>query len=327
MARPTQQPRLLPFVYAVEGKPADLQPGMGCPEVLLAEESEAFEEAFRNVIVIIVADKGTPIGWNWHLEGPGVWQVCFCRRCLEAFRRFAQVEPERKLDFESIRSEPKLWERWVEFALSQIERMMKKWSERIEKGRPDIGLYINSGAPVHGDVITGGCLPWRKVLPYIKGRMFFRYCPIASRTILHQELVRSLEMVGDIVTPLWAILLVGYVRVGEVYTHHYPDLTALQMTQHIAIGYHGIHFWSYRGFDGRFNNALARASRIIAEFEDWFLEGKKVELPQSSLVAPEMVLPSVWEYKGNGLFSCSTLTRYRMRSSHRHFPIARWQVD
>ncbi len=280
-----------------EGKPADLQLGMVCPEVLLAEDSEAFEEAFRN---IIINDKGSPIGWNWDLEGPHVWHVCFCHRCLRAFRQFAQVEPERKLDFEVIRHDATLREKWVEFALSQTERMVKKWAERIEKERPGTGLYINGGPPVHSNVIIEGRLPWRKVLPYIRGGMFFRYCnsPMTSRTTLHQESVRSVEMVGEIGTPLWAMLSVGYTRVSEVYNYHYPDLTALQMVQHIAAGYRGIHFWSYRGFDGRFNNALARASGIIAQFEDWFLEGRRVELPDEAVAAPETVLPIAWEYRG-----------------------------
>lgn len=279
-----------------EGKPADLQLGMVCPEVLLAEGSEAFEEAFRN---IIVTDKGTPIGWNWDLEGPGVWYVCFCQRCLEAFQRFAQVEPERQLDFEVLRADPKLRGQWVEFALGQTERLVRKWAERIVRERPDAGFYINSGPPVHEGVAVEGRLPWRKVLPYLQGGMFFRYCnsPLASRTTLLQESVRSLEMVGDISTPLWAMLSAGYNRV-DAYSYHYPDLTALQMVQHVATGYRGLHFWSYRGFDGRFNNAVARASRIIAEFEDWFLEGKRVELPQGTIVAPEMVLPIAWEHKG-----------------------------
>lgn len=267
-----------------EGKPADLQLGMVCPEVLLAENSEAFEEAFSN---IVLADKGSPVGWNWDLEGPSVWHVCFCHRCIESFRKFAKVEPERKLDFEFIRSDHNLSEKWVEFALSQTERMVKKWAQRIEKERPEAGLYINSGAPVYHDVVTSGRLPWRKVLPYIRGGMFFRYCnsPIASRTTFHQESVRSLEMLADIGKPLWAMLSAGYTRVSEVLNYHYPELIALQMVQHVAIGYRGIHFWSYRGFDGRFNNALARASRIIAEFEDLFLEGKKVELPKEDSCA------------------------------------------
>jgi len=279
-----------------EGKPADSQLGMVCPEVLLAEGSEAFEEAFNT---IVTQDKGSPIGWNWDLEGPGVWEVCFCHRCLEAFRQFGNVEAERPLDFDTIRSDPKLREQWVQFALGQTERMVKKWSERIEKQRPGAGLYINSGPPVHEGVIFEGRMPWRDVLPSIRGGMFFRYCnsPVASATTLHQESVRSLERVGHIGTPLWAMLSAGYNRVDS-YIYHYPELTALQMVQHVAIGYRGIHFWSYRGFDGRFNNALARASSIIAEFEDWFLDGKKVELSKDSVIAPEMVLPIAWEHKG-----------------------------
>ncbi|MCS7253978.1 MAG: carbohydrate-binding family 9-like protein [Armatimonadota bacterium] len=279
-----------------EGKPADLQLGMVCPEVLLSEGSKAFEEAFCN---IIANEKGSPVGWNWDLEGPGVWHVCFCKRCMEAFGRFSSVKLQHRLDFETIYNNPKLRERWVDFALSQTERMVKKWAERIEKEHTKMGLYINSGPPVHDGVVTDGRLPWRKVLPYIKGGMFFRYCnsPIRSRTTLHQESVRSLEMVGDIGTPLWAMLSVGYNRV-DAYNYHYPELTTLQMVQHVAIGYRGIHFWSYRGFDGRFNNAVARASCIIAKFEDWFLDGKRIELPKDALISPDMVLPIAWEYKG-----------------------------
>ncbi|MFN3421065.1 MAG: hypothetical protein ACK40X_04995, partial [Armatimonadota bacterium] len=281
-----------------EGKPADLQLGMVCPEVLLAEGSEAFEEAFRN---IIIKDKGSPIGWNWNLEGPGVWHVCFCHRCLEAFRKFAQVEPEINLDFEVIRNDPKLREKWIQFALGQTERMVKKWSERIEKERPGTGLYINSGT---FDAEVQCRLPWRKVLPYIKGGMFFYYCnsPIASRTTRHQEWVRHMEIARQIASEakkpvsLWAMLSCGYTRIEAF--NYYPDLTALQMVQMAAIGCRGIHFWSYRGFDGRFNNAVARASRIIAEFEDWFVDGRRVELSEDAIVAPEMVLPIAWEHKG-----------------------------
>jgi len=277
-----------------EGKPADLRLGMVCPEVLLAEGSEAFEEAFTR---IVTQDKGSPIGWNWDLEGPGVWSVCFCHRCMEAFRKFAEIEPERKLDFETIRSDERLREKWIKFALSQTTRMVKKWSERIAQERPDAGLYINGGSPIHDDVITAGRLPWRDVLPYIKGGMFFYYCnsPLASRS-RHAELVRAFEMVGDVGTPLWTMLSVGYNRVEEVYHYHYPDLTTLQMLQSVLTGYRGIHFWSYRGFDGRFNNAVARATRIISQFEDWLLNGKKVELPEKAIISPHTVLAVAWEY-------------------------------
>ncbi|HID08482.1 MAG TPA: hypothetical protein EYP10_15200, partial [Armatimonadetes bacterium] len=262
-----------------------------CPEVLLAEGSDAFEEAFNN---IVRRDKGNPIGWNWNLEGPGVWRVCFCRRCMEAFREFAKLESGCKLDFETIRSDKRLREKWIEFALGQTERMVRKWSERIAKERPDAGLYINSGMPVHDGIVTAGRLPWRKVLPYLKGGMFFYYCnsPIASRTSRHDELVRSFEMVAEVGIPLWTMLSVGYGR-GEGYDYHYPDLTTLQMLQSVLIGYRGIHFWSYRGFDGRFYNAVAKATNIIAEFEDWLLDGKCLKLPSGLLTTPKMVLPSL----------------------------------
>ncbi|MDW8026719.1 MAG: hypothetical protein RMK18_12795, partial [Armatimonadota bacterium] len=153
--------------------------------------------------------------------------------------------------------------------------------------------------------------------------MFFRYSnsPIASRTTFHQESVRSLEALPGSGTPLWAMLSVGYTRVSEVLNYHYPDLTALQMIQHVVIGYRGIHFWSYRGFDGRFNNAVAFASRIIAEFEDWFLQGKKVELPKEAIVAPEMVLAAAWEHEGRLAifllnFEATRDVQVRIRAEH-----------
>lgn len=280
-----------------EGKPADLTLGMVCPEVLLMESSPAFEEAFND---IVRADRGNPAGWNWNLEGPSVWSVCFCPRCLNTFCKFANLNPEQELTFEVIRSDSKLRDKWIEFALLQTERMVKKWSERIEKEKPGVGLYINSGSPVHQEVAMVGRLPWRKVLPYLRGGMFFRYnnSPIASRTTIHQESLQALEIVRNIGTDIWAMLSAGYMRVQEVYNYYYPDLITLQMLQHVAIGYRGIHFWSYRGFDGRFYNALARASRIIAQFEDWFLDGQKRDLDEGAVRAPEMVLPIAWKHDG-----------------------------
>lgn len=258
-----------------------------CPEVLLAENSAAFEEAWHNNIG---SDPGTPVGWNYDLEGPSPWRVCFCPRCLKAFREFARVDAAVELSFDALRADPELSARWVDFAAWQTERLVRRFAERLAKERPSSGFFVNGGGPSPAHPIEGR-FHWRAILPHIAGGMFFRYCnsPLASRTTLHAESEAWLREVGGIGKPLWAVLSAGWMRL-DAYVYHEPDLIGLQVLQHLGIGYRGIEFWSYRGFDGRFNNALATATRLVARFEPWLLEGQRVELPPDAVRGPDSVL-------------------------------------
>ncbi|MCX7600049.1 MAG: carbohydrate-binding family 9-like protein [Armatimonadetes bacterium] len=258
-----------------------------CPEVLLAEESPAFEEAWQNNIG---SDRGTPLGWNWNLEGPSPWRACFCQRCMKAFREFAGADPSLPLSFDVLRGNAALSARWIDFAAGQNERLVRKFSEWLARERPGCGLYLNSGGPTPSYPAEGR-FRWKAVLPYLAGGMFFRYCnsPLASRTTVQSDSEAWLREVADSGTPIWAMLSAGYMRL-DAYNYYEPDLIALQVLQHLAIGYRGIEFWSYRGFDGRFNNALAAATRLVAQIEPWLVEGQRIELPAAAVQAPETVL-------------------------------------
>jgi hypothetical protein len=250
-----------------------------CPELSLEEGSESFAQASAHL------DKYCPpLGLNWDLEGPPIWSVCFCPRCLAAFRKHAGLDAATSLTPKQMKEDPKLNKAWEDFTLNQSIRLAIKWDKRISQARPGARLYINGGQATNPRVRTDGRLDWANILPHIGAGQMFRYInsPQASATTFHAESVRSLELAKPGKTPMMAVLTTGYMRVGERMVFQYPELTTLQMLQMACIGYKGIYYWHWYNNDGRFDNAIARGTQYIARYEDFFLDGEVLDVPESA---------------------------------------------
>ncbi|MBN1555730.1 MAG: carbohydrate-binding family 9-like protein [Phycisphaerae bacterium] len=251
--------------------------GLVCPEISLQENSDIFaqESSFLDTYC-------PSVGLNWDLEGPGVFDVCFCERCLAAFRKHAGLSADVPLTTEKILNDESLRAAWMDFALDQSKRMVIRWDKRISAARPGARLNVNGGQATNPRVKTDGRNDWRRLMPHIASAQMFRYVnsPQASATAFHTESVRSLAMIEDAApTPVHAVLTTGYMRVTERMVFEYPELTTLQMVQMAAIGYKGIYYWHWYNNDGRFDNAIARGTKIIAKHEDFFLDGERLDVP------------------------------------------------
>ena len=96
---------------------------------------------------------------------------------------------------------------------------------------------------------------------------------------------------------MMAVLTTGYMRVGERMVFNYPELTTLQMVQMAAIGFDGIYYWHWYNNDGRFDNAIARGTTLIARYEDFFVDGRKLAVPDKAVKNPNThsFLDERWE--------------------------------
>jgi hypothetical protein len=252
-----------------------------CPEILLEDNSEVFKQ-----VSSFLNEYCPSLGLNWDLEGPPIWNVCFCERCLAAFRKHAGLSSGVSLTPQAIQNDPVLNKAWIDFALEQSKRMIIKWDQRIAEARPGARLFINGGQATNPRVMTDGRLDWRRILPHIGAGQMFRYIgsPQASATSFHVESLKSLELVeGAAKTPMMAVLTTGYMRVGERMVFNYPELTTLQMVQMAAIGFDGIYYWHWYNNDGRFDNAIARGTTLIARYEDFFVDGRKLAVPDKAV--------------------------------------------
>ncbi len=285
-----------------EGKPSNR---MVCPEVFLDDTSGAFKLTFRRRTQNLTYCP--PEGFDWDLEGPNVWRYCFCKRCLNAFKKYANLPDDMKLTPKKIKSDKLLSKKWIDFVLEQNKKLIIKWDKAISKFRPGARLHINGGAATNPHLIYER-MDWKRYIPYIGSAQMFRYCnsPQASATSFYRQSLDSLKILESANrqagsnTPIMAVLTTGYMRVSERLVFRYPQLTALQMLEMAGLGYKGIYYWHWYTNDGRFDSYISKGCSTIAEFEDYIIDGKRFTIPKEAfIVRTKYLLPLARELNKN----------------------------
>jgi hypothetical protein len=207
----------------------------------------------------------------WDLEGPAAFDVCFCERCLAAFRDFAGIPAEEQLTPLSIQA--RHGAAWVDFACRQSARIaarMQSYS-RAAGGGPRIAIYSGT----HSEHTRRAYrVDWLTLTPEIDVATpsFYSFSAAALSTTFTtgiRDFTALVRKVRDI--PVWATLSTGYER-GSYFTND-GRLTKMQIIKSVAYGADGTHQWWWGPMDGRHYQAYAEATTLIAGLEEFFTEG------------------------------------------------------
>jgi hypothetical protein len=242
-----------------------------CPEIVASEDNNAVEEPMKNIVANVKS--GAIEGTWWDLEGPGTWDICFCPRCIAAFRKAAKIPDEVELTPQKIQDEYP--SQWIAFACGQNARIaarMKAYARA--NGAPDWKLAVYSG--VQSDFVrTHYRIDWDLITPEIDVAALSLYSigpgdlrEFFTTTPTHFE--RYIKAIKDI--PVWGTISTGFGR----NTHYISDgrLTRMQLIKPIAFGMQGVAQWWWGPVDGRHYAAYAEASRLVSGLEDFFTKGK-----------------------------------------------------
>ena len=244
-----------------------------CPEIMASDETDAIAGLMQPLVEATQA--GLLEGLWWDLEGPAAFSVCFCERCLAAFREFAGIPAEEELTPLGIQA--RHGEAWVDFACRQSARIagrMQSYS-RAAGGGPKIAVYSGTQSEHTRRAYR---VDWPTLAPEIDVATpsFYSFSAAALSTTFTtgiRDFVALVRGVRDI--PVWATLSTGYER-GSHFTTD-GRLTRMQIIKSVAYGADGTYQWWWGPVDGRHYHAYAEATALIAELEEFFTEG--VEAP------------------------------------------------
>jgi len=241
-----------------------------CPEIMASEDTDAIAGLMEGLVKQVRS--GAIEGTWWDLEGPDVWDVCFCPRCLAAFRKFAHIAPDVKLTPEKIRADYR--SQWVDFACRQSARIAARMKSYAKAAGVDWKLAVYC-AIQHEHTREHYRVDWKLLAPYldVATPSFYSLGPkdLPERfTTGVTWIVNLIKDANDV--PVWAAISTGFGRS----THYITDgrLTRMQIIKPVAFGADGTVQWWWGPTDGRHYAAYAEASSLISELEDFFTEGK-----------------------------------------------------
>lgn len=241
-----------------------------CPDILASEDTDAIAGLMEGIVQQVRA--GAIEGTWWDLEGPDVWDVCFCPRCLDAFRRFADIAPDVELAPEKIRADYR--SRWAEFACRQSARIAARMKSYAKAAGVDWKLAVYC-AIQHQHTREHYRVDWKLLAPHLDAATpsFYSLGPkdLPERfTTGVTWIVNLIKEAKDI--PVWAAISTGFGR----NTHFITDgrLTKMQIIKSVAFGADGAVQWWWGPTDGRHYAAYAEASSLISELEEFFTEGE-----------------------------------------------------
>ncbi len=275
--------------------------GRICPIVLLDPTSGALDATLANLTETVKLY--TRAGAVWDLEGPGAFDVCFCQRCLAAFREFAGIPADEQLTPQYIKQE--YHSQWVDFACSQAASMAEKLTEAVHGGNPAARFYVYSGYGQHARERYRS--DWKMVARVIDVATPSHYTTAAEHLRFVEGDAHSIggqirAANPDIAVGGW--LFAGYPRQESSGYLRDPQFLKAQILQYIFHGYTaGVYLWYDEPCDGRHYQAIAQASRIVADLESFLLEGRELtdwlELPANvqvdRLTGDGYLSAAVWE--------------------------------
>lgn len=243
---------------------------MVCPEIMAAEDSNAIEGLMKPIVEAVKA--GNIEGMWWDLEGPGCFRVCFCPRCLAAFRRFAGIPDDEELTPLAIQA--KHGEKWMDFACRQSGRVAARMKSYARAAGADWKLAVYC-AVQNDHTRRAYRVDWRTLTPQIDVATpsFYSFNPSDLSTRFTSGLGEFIGLVRGIKDiPVWTTLTTGSGR-GEPYVRD-GRLTKMQIIKSIAYGAQGTVQWWWGPVDGRHYQAYAEATALISELEEFFTRGQ-----------------------------------------------------
>lgn len=245
--------------------------GMVCPTVLLENDGAHFRKTHERLFNNLAAHRLD--GFVWDLEGPAAWDVCFCQRCLDAFQKYIQTATPG-LTADAIRQRHA--QAWIDFACMQTTTMSRIFQEEAKKRRADARYGFYSALPGQATKETYRA-DWQTAAPFLDLALpsYYASNPAALDDTFGaamKKTIAELRALSPKPMAIWATLTAGYGRNSSV--NPSAALVKMKVLRSIASGMDGVSFWWWGPFDGLYYQKMAEATRIITDFEDFFIQGE-----------------------------------------------------
>jgi hypothetical protein len=187
---------------------------------------------------------------------------CYCDRCLVAFKKYSSLPSDTKLDGAIIKDQySKLWIDFIAYRNAQVFRRMK---DIIHSMAPRMRFWVYSGYQ-SDDTIASYGVNW----DYI-GKL--NACDVAGvgygRPVA--EIAATFKGLRGIKV-IFGSLLIPYM--AQDYSPS-TQISKAEMLRRVLDSRGGILFWQRDSVDGRTWLASAETTRLMATYEDAFLNGK-----------------------------------------------------
>ncbi len=245
-----------------------------CPTAMLADNGRGLMANRAGVLADI---RGGSQGVVWDLEGPKCWDLCFCGRCMESFRKHAGIASTEVLTPQIIRENYN--QAWIRFCCWQSTEICRIIGEEFRRINPAAKFGFYSGLPSL-DTMETYRADWESAVQYIDLALLSYYTNSfgsldSTFNEKMKEHIRTLkEYAGRFNHDLkvWATLTPGYVRNSSMVPP--PELIKLTVLRSFASGADGVSFWWWGPFDGDYYDQLAQATAVIGKYEKFFLAGE-----------------------------------------------------
>ena len=237
-------------VVGFDGKPIASAVMTICPEAFLRPDSEAlskFLDDFKREV------KKGQIEWLvWDLEGPNVWSLCFCERCMKNFQETANIAG--KLTQEIIKKQYP--GQWIDFCTAQSARVAERIKDAMHQGNPKSRFLVYAGPAFDGKpnehIRAAARANWPQLAKVIDAACYAWYDPTMLR--YGDYAAWTAQMIrGASTLPLGVAIWTGPVRFEHNIPLADPDMLTVQMLQLACHGFHdNIRLWYDEPCDGRF---------------------------------------------------------------------------
>ena len=245
-----------------------------CTTLLLGTGWAAAEEQLR-----IRLDQIKPHTLDYDYEYPPLTgpHSCYCPSCLRAFREFADLAAEAELTPDSIRQLHKA--DWVDFMAHRVARLFAQFKDSVHRLAPGTLFSIYSGYQTSDNAERYG-VDWRYV-----GDL--QACDRAGAGY-----GRPIEAIAETARALKGIPLVGgalVVPYATSVTTPQTPLTKARLLRVLLDSTGGVLVYNRSTLDGRSWYAMAETTRLVAEYEEIFLKGKRTALAGQDPARVQMV--------------------------------------
>ncbi len=248
-------------LVAADGKPSGQYL---CTTVLLGEGWTVVRDCLRDKIDAI---KPNTVDYDFEY-GPlgGSPHACFCPRCLEAFRQHARLPPAEELSGEIIGRQYR--DQWVDFMARRAAKMFGMFRRTIHELSPGTRFSVYSGYATPDNAERYG-VDWRYV-----GQE--QGCDRAGcgygRPV---EATRATIAALQGIPLICGALLTPYER--DILTPVNP-LTKAWLLRTVLDSTGGVLVYDRKVVDGRSWLAMGETTRLVAAYEDAFVQGRRLSL-------------------------------------------------
>ena len=215
-------------------------------------------------------------------DGSRRWGApCMCGRCMRAFKDYANLDHMPTVE-ECV---GKLYDKWVDFRCRQNVRFWQICAQAAKEGNPDATFAIYSGRANDYSREAYG-VDWIMAAPFLDFAMQREWCPIPKsypdsfRTALQKGMPEKQA-------PPKMLYQLHVFPYGDQWYYHpgienraYAELSNIKNNIVRTVAVCGSYGWSFTGIwglDDQLTLPIKKANAILAKYEDYFVNGKKVD--------------------------------------------------